>query len=66
MPNGTCPHHEHVDRSIERIDATCERERAGLWVEINAMKKWALVGLGTLVLNLMGVVTTLVVVIAKG
>lgn len=66
MPNGTCPHHEHIDRSIKRIDATCVRERGGLWQEINAMKKWALVGLATLVLNLLGVVTTLVVVIAKG
>ena len=64
--NGTCTHHEHINASINRIDATCVRERTMLWGEINCMKKWIITGLAAMVLNLLGVVTTLVMLVAKG
>lgn len=66
MPNGTCPHHEHIDKSIKRIDATCAHERGRLQDEVNAMKKWAITGLAAVILNLLGILTTLMVVLAKG
>lgn len=65
MPNGTCPHHEHIDRSITRIDNTCERERGNLWSEINELKRSKIVEYRLTITNLVLIVATLATVLLK-
>ena len=64
--NGTCPHHEWVEKSIKEIKGDCVRERGGLWKEINDMKKMKSTEYRLAIIQLMGIIGILLTVLLKG
>jgi len=64
--NGTCPHHEHINNSINRIDETCRCERASIWKEINGLKTDRTTDYRLAIVQLVLIIATLVTVFVKG
>jgi len=66
MPNGTCPHHEWVERTMQDVKATCVAERRGLWEELGKLRESRTAEYRMAIAQLIGIVGVLIAVLVKG